>query len=283
MSYRLPLYSLLILAIMSCSQSPWRDDEPLARVGHRTLYISDLKGVFPPQVTAEDSLRLLNNYVATWVKNQLFLKLAEKNLDAQQKDVRDLLEEYRISLLVHRYEESYIEQQADTIIEKKAIERFYQKNHSLFTTQQAILKGRRIRIPKGSVYYNSIKSVFSSTKPSDVQLLKSFCAEASIQIEEFTNQWISLEDFLYGMPKEQDYEKILLKQKSLEVSDAAYTYLIAVQEYLPRKSISPIEYEYQNIKLILLNQRKKEILKKMQAGILKNAKQSKYVKIFINE
>ncbi|MGL4957085.1 MAG: hypothetical protein ACRC9X_07915, partial [Bacteroidales bacterium] len=266
-----------------CSYTPWADDELLVKIGNQSLYLSELSGVFSPHISEKDSIALLQNYVETWIKRRLLLKLAEKQLDAKQKDVSDLLEDYRTSLLIYRYEQSYIEQQVDTVVTNSAIQKFYQQNQPLFILSRPILKGVSIKVSKNSNRLAAIRNIYASTKSEDMLTLENFCAESSIKSEDFSNKWVTIEDLTLEMPKEHNYEVMLSSRRSFEVEDSYYVYFVVAREYLPRKSVAPMEYEYENIKSVLLNQRKKEIIEEMETRILQNAKNNNYVKVFINK
>ena len=115
---RLLLAQLLIIFLaLSCTKLETRNKEKsLARVMEKNLYPSDIRDIFPRNVSPEDSLLIQQNYVDEWVKKQLILQKAELNLTEEQKDVRQQIEEYRSSLLIYKYEQNLILQKLDTLI-----------------------------------------------------------------------------------------------------------------------------------------------------------------------
>jgi hypothetical protein len=99
----------MITLALSCTKLETRSREKsLAQVFDRNLYPSDIRDIFPSNVSPEDSIMIQQSYVDKWVKKQLILQKAELNLTEEQKDVRLQIEEYRSSLLIYKYEQNLI-------------------------------------------------------------------------------------------------------------------------------------------------------------------------------
>jgi hypothetical protein len=88
-------------------------NRPLAKVGAKTLYSSDIGDIYPKNADKADSIIALKNYVIAWCKREILVRQAENNLSSAQKDVSRQLEDYRTSLLIYRYEHEYIEHRLD--------------------------------------------------------------------------------------------------------------------------------------------------------------------------
>ena len=91
-------------------------DDAVARVGKEVLYRSDIRKLIPPGVPAEDSLRMVQQYINTWAKGKLLMLQAEANLSKEAKDVTGEVAEFRQNLLTFRYEKLYIESRLDTLV-----------------------------------------------------------------------------------------------------------------------------------------------------------------------
>ena len=110
-------FSLLILSILSgcgylSKTSP--GDMEVAKVGDKLLLRKELAAVLPRGITKPDSINQSKFYIQRWVRQELMLKQAEENLTEDQKDVQRELDEYRTSLIIHRYQQQLINQKLDT-------------------------------------------------------------------------------------------------------------------------------------------------------------------------
>ena len=72
------------------------------------------------------------DFIEKWVRNQLLLNKAEINLTDEEKNVEQQIENYRSSLLIYAYEQSYLRQNLDTVVTDKEIEDYYKENQSNF-------------------------------------------------------------------------------------------------------------------------------------------------------
>ena len=75
----------VLLTAYSCKRFPFAEHNAiLAEVEDKKLYLHDVSPIFTPNMTSEDSLKILRSYVDQWVKKQLKIKEAERMLDAVQ-------------------------------------------------------------------------------------------------------------------------------------------------------------------------------------------------------
>ena len=84
--WRLPivisLFSFLWLGTSGCGEGANQAsaDKLLARVHNKTLYLSELDGLFPQFATAEDSLLVIRAFTSRWVRDAVLLHAAEQNV-----------------------------------------------------------------------------------------------------------------------------------------------------------------------------------------------------------
>ncbi len=70
------------------------------------------QGFIPAGITGADSIAMVRDFKERWIRNQLLLNKAELNLTDEEKNVEQQIENYRSSLLIYAYEQSYIRQQS---------------------------------------------------------------------------------------------------------------------------------------------------------------------------
>ncbi|NQU85218.1 MAG: peptidyl-prolyl cis-trans isomerase, partial [Mariniphaga sp.] len=82
------LYILtLLLVAMSCSDSANDSDKPVAKVGDKYLYLSEVYDFVPNKIGVSDSTLMAEDYIKKWIQKELLIKKAEENLSHEQKDV----------------------------------------------------------------------------------------------------------------------------------------------------------------------------------------------------
>ncbi|MDR2814215.1 MAG: hypothetical protein LBB79_06125 [Prevotellaceae bacterium] len=258
-----------------------RQQKPLAVAGSKELHLENVKGIFPQNITEEDSLTLLRSYVDAWVKKELLLRLAEENLNSKQKDVSALLEDYRTSLLVYRYKQEYIERM-DTTVSELECETFYSENKQYLTLQKPVVRALFIKLRKKSPYLERIGKIYTSTNPNDITTLEDLCLQAALKFDYYGNRWLALDELTKDLPPRQGgYEERAAQKRAIEVEDDEYTYLVAIRDFKERNAIAPLEYEYGNIKAAILNQRKRNMIDNLEQRMLQEAKEKNIVKIYV--
>ena len=113
--------------IFSCKNSGKKNMTPVARVNHKYLYLSDLHGIVPVNTPTKDSISIMKDYIEKWIKRQVIIDKAELNLTNEQKDVDELIENYRAALLIYKYQQEYLKQRIDTNLTDDEIEKYYRQ------------------------------------------------------------------------------------------------------------------------------------------------------------
>ncbi len=264
---------LWIFALFSCTGLDTRNKEkPLARVFDRELYLSEIRDVFPSNVSVEDSVLILQNYIDKWIKKQLILQKAELNLTGEQKDVRQQIEEYRSSLLIFKYEQSLILQKLDTIILSGQIEAYYNENSSNFILDQNIVKALYIKLPLDAPNYATVRRLYTSEDEEDIRQLESYCYQYAVKYDYFEDDWVPFGRITDELPDEiTNPERYLRSYRYIEQQDSAFRYLVNVREYDPASSVAPLEYVEDKIRSIILNQRKVQFIKNLENNIYLDA------------
>ncbi len=259
--------------LVSCMELDSRNREKsLARVYERNLYLSDIQDIFPPNVSPQDSVLILQNYVDKWIKKQLILQKAELNLTEEQKDVRQQMDEYRSSLLIFKYEQSLILQKLDTIILQEEIQAYYEENQSNFVLDENIVKALYIKLPADAPNLYRARQLYRSEREEDFQQLESYCYQYAVKYDYFDDRWISFSRIMDELPDPlRNPESYLRYNRFIEQQDSAFRYYVKVREYHLASSTAPHEYVEQKIRSIILNQRKVQFVKELENNIYLDA------------
>ncbi len=262
----LVIISLLIINGMACQNEAFRDsDRILARAYDAYLYESDLDNIVPEGTSPTDSLSIAQNFINNWIKNQLILYKAEKNLSNEQKDFSKLIQDYRNSLVIYEYETQLINQKLDTLVRDSEIEAYYNENQSNFKLNENIVQAVYVKIDEKSKYLNKIKKLSRSNDEQDRDSLTYYCIRYAEDFDLIDREWITFDDLLLRVPiPTGNPETFLTKNAFVQHYEKPYWYFVNFLDYGLSESLSPLSLERENIRSILLNKRKKLLIKKMQ-------------------
>jgi hypothetical protein len=280
----LVISSFLILVFGSCnllSQKAKGKEKAIARVNDKYLYPEDLVNVVPAGTAANDSIEITTAYINNWVRQELLLKQAEDNLEETNRDFTDQIEQYRNSLIIYAYESELVKQKLDTVVPASEIEDYYQKNQSNFHLRENIVLASYVIINKNSPVANKVKSLLTSSRDADKEKLQTLCQENNVDFLINDGTWMSFADLARKIPiTVDDQEEFLSKNKFFEVKDSTTMYYVAISSYKSKESISPLNFETENIRTILLNKRKAAMLQRMEDDLISNAVKHKKYEIF---
>jgi hypothetical protein len=276
---------LLVLMVGASACSFFRDaqDEPIAEAFGKKLYMSDVKSIFPEGVKPSDSLAILKGYIDSWTRKQILLNIAEENLSSSDKDVEQELDDYRSTLLINRYEQQYLNQKLDTNVSKEEVQKVYSANSQSFILTASIVKALYIKIKTTSPYLDKIRSLYRAGGESSMKELESVGRQAADNFDYFNEKWVFFNEILSELPtKPANADEFLVKNPNFEQHDNAYTYFVSVRQYRLKGSLSPFDYEMENIKSVILNKRRQELIEGLEKGVFENAKRQNKVKVYVD-
>jgi hypothetical protein len=273
----IPALLLILLTLVSC-RNKGADQDAVARVYDSYLYLSDLKGVVPQGVSSKDSAEITRNYIQNWIQKKIMVHQAEKNLSDDQKDFSEDLENYRNSLAIYAYESMLVNQKIDTNVSIKEIEEYYAQNQENFLLKNNIVKVLYVKIAKSSKSKVQIKKLIFGGANSEAERtkLESLCASGAVNFYLDDAKWLQFDDLLKEIPIEAYNQELYLKNnRKIEISDEEYTYLLNIRELKIRDEVSPLSFEKTNIRDIIINKRKVDLINKMREDVFKEAENNK--------
>lgn len=123
---------MLLMALVSCNNgNDGNGDRVVATIYDKTLHQSDLTSVLYEGISVNDSLVRTRAFINNWIRVQLIIHQAEKNLDKSELDFSRQIEDYRNSLIIYKYQTQLIEQNLDTVVSDAEIEKYLEDNAPL--------------------------------------------------------------------------------------------------------------------------------------------------------
>jgi len=272
----------LVLILSACTdKNSTSEGNVLARVGDYYLYENDFKGSLPQNIAAKDSLTLAKNFINTWVREKLLLVQAEKNLTPEQMNFDKQIETYRNSLIIYQYEALLISQQINNDVAEYEIEDYYERNKDIFKLRQSIVKADYVIIDVNSPHVKKIKTYLQSNNMNLVDSLETYCQLYADRYLINQDQWMSFNELLNIIPIQTiNQESFLQNNRFVEINDDSKQYFVKFLAYNIKDQISPLTIERENIKNIILNKRKIELINKMHNQLFEDALNSDIVEIY---
>lgn len=267
---------LAVLVFSSCQflQKTFSSKEkPVARVYSEYLFPSDLEGVVPKGTSSADSVLLVQSYIENWIRQTVILKQATDNVELNQDELEKQLETYRQSLIIYSYEQQLIAQNLDTTVSNAQIKKYYEENKENFELKKSIVKATYAKIPKNALRIENAKRWFNSNKPKDRNELETYCMQFSANYSLTDTSWLFMDELSMIIPLDRFSESsILQKNNYINFSDQEFVYLVKIKDFMYKEDLSPLEFETDNIKNIIINKRKIELIDKMENQVYQKAR-----------
>lgn len=274
---------LFLLIFVSCKYVEKKNEDLLlARVYDKQFYLSDLNEVIPDYVKGNDSVELARQYVNSWIREMLLLHQSETNLTEQQLNVEKQLQNYRNSLITYIYEKELIKQKLDTSVLYTEIEKYYNANKENFELKNNIIKALYVKLHKDVPELTKFKQWLTSEEQKDREALESYCIKYASNYFLDDQSWLLFDDILKEVPIETYNKELFLQNNKLvSVQDSSYIYFMNIKGFKIKNSLSPLSFEKENIRNIILNKRKMELVNKMKEDIYKNALEKKQIEVYL--
>ena len=272
---------LLLPLLFSCIFADRSEKIPLAKVGDEILYMSELESVLPNNLSREDSILMAEDYIKKWVTTELLIKKAHENLTMAQRDVSKELEEYRNSLIIYRYKKELLADKMDTLVNDEDVRQFYDANKQNFILANDILKAIYIKIPLQVSKPEQARAFCEMTTGEDLKELQEFCLRNAESYQFYLDEWVDARIVLQNLPDmPEDFSFRNLKNSLVEKRDEKYYYLVCVIGYGRKGTVAPLEYVSNNIRDIIINNRKTEFLKKIEEDVYVEGIRNQKFKIY---
>ncbi len=256
--------------------------ELVASVGNSFLFESDIANLISPKTNREDSILIVEQFVRNWIKKELLVKEANNSVKINQSEIEKKVSDYRYALLSYEYQRQVIQQSLDTAVSFEEIENYYEENRENFALRQNIFRGRYLKISNDAPKKNDIRRWIKSSRPQDLESLKSYAFQFADNYSLEDSTWIKFDDIIKNSPLSTVSNKVqfLRRNRYVEEADSVYLYLLKIQEYKISEEASPLEFVQEEIRNIILNKRKVALAKGLENDIYERAKENEDYKIY---
>ncbi|QYJ68415.1 hypothetical protein [Flavobacterium litorale] len=275
---------LAILCFSSCNyfKEEQKPEQGVARVNNAYLYPEDLKGIVPVGTSREDSIAIIKSFIDRWASQKLLYNAAELNLSQEkQKEYDVLVNQYKVDLYTKAYIEELVKRSVDTLVTDKDIADYYDAYKDNFRTPETLVRLKYIKLDKEHPKFEKIRKKFLSDKKKDFNDLN----DISIQFKSFAfndSTWVDMNQVYTKLPfiTPDNRDTYISENISYQYPDSTDVYMVKVVKVLNKNNISPYEYIKPTLKQLIINNRKLELIKKLEKEITDDAIKNKKYEVY---
>ena len=281
-TYTFLLLLFLLVATTSCFKDTSKKEGAVARVNESNLSVSELDHLIPLGTSPEDSVNMVQGYLNSWATKQLLLDAAAFNLsDEKKEEIQDLVDNFKTDLLTTAYLDLMVRQKVDTVVRDSDLKAYYEENKERMLTDDVLVQLRYVNVMNGNTNLSTIKKYFMSSKKEDFNKLE----DLSLQMKSYAlndTVWVNVNQIYDRLPfvTPENISSYISGNMFYEVQDSVSTYMVKVYKVLDKKSIAPYDYIKPTLEMMLLNNRKMELMKKIQKDILDDATKNKQYEVY---
>ncbi len=275
------LISILLLLLFTACQQQAEDKEIVATAYEYNLYLDELKDVMPDNVHGQDSVIYAQTYINQWLFKKVELHHAEMNIKNENIDFERQIEDYRNSLLIYEYQKRLVQQKLDTVVSDGEIQKYYLEHKTDFTLKRNIVQVSFLKIPiDDKKNIAQVKKLLRSYKEEDMPKLKDIAEHIAVNYLLDDDMWIFFDDLTKEIPiKTYNQVSFLRNNRVVVEQDSLYSFLLRINDFKIADSTSPIEFEYDRIRSIIINIRKLDLIQRMEKELFIQAQEEGKVKI----
>jgi hypothetical protein len=271
-----------LLSLFACNNKTKKNGIALASYNGKTLYLTDIKDQLNVLGNKEDSIARQNALVQSWITQAVLLDNAVKNLGDSNQVFKQLIEDYENSLYIYHYQQSLSKTLVDTTLNDSLLYSYYIQNKQNFELKRDIVKIWYAKFQISHDMSEDFSTNFGSSEKSSELFIKEYCDRFA------ENHFVSSEDWLYfdeirkEIPLDPSYapSSFLRSKKVRQFEDEEYVYWLKIVDYKVKNKISPFELVKDEIKQMLLNQRKVKALNNNQKKLVQRALKNGDAKIY---
>ncbi|WP_446772302.1 peptidylprolyl isomerase [Macellibacteroides fermentans] len=263
----------LSVSLFACKKAIQTDEpDALVKVNDRILTRNEVESLIPKGTTSADSLLLAESYIKKWVKDELVLKIAQRNLGSDKETIDKLVDAYRRSLLRYRYQEKLIQEKLSDEIQESDVLTYYDTNKEKFVLDKNLIKGLFLKVPADAPNLSEVKTWYKSGNVASLEKIEKYSIQNAAIYEYFFDKWVDFDEIRNNIPNQiSNPESFLRTNKILEVTDSSFCYFLNIRQVLLKGQVEPFEYAEPRIREILINQRKLDFIKEFEEELYNDA------------
>ena len=264
-------FIIISILFVGCKMSGDEDGQNVARFNDSYLNKSDFSELMT-NYSEEDSVAKANSVINNWAINKILIERAKLNLtESRLNEIESLVDDYRSDLLSDSYLEALVNSTINLEVDSSEIQSLFDSNKNLFLLNEDIYRLIFIELPQDFSDTYEVRKRIRRFSEKDQYFLDSISYRYNNYSFD-TKTWVSEKKLLNDFDFLNSYSYRSLKNYNFyQYKDSLSLYLIKIVDSARKGEISPIENVLSTLEYMSLNQRKKKVMLKIKANILKDA------------
>jgi hypothetical protein len=258
------------------------DDTVLAAVDENTLKRSDLDFITMDSPSEEDSANLAERYMQSWIRKQLMIKEAGRNMAFDEAELNRKMLDYKYALMVYEFEKSYVNENLNMAVSDEEINAYYEENKVNFTLKKIIVRTNFLKIEKDIPQRSQISRLLSSKREGDKKELRDLALRFAANYYLEDSVWIEFDDIVLNTPliENNNHVELLRRNDLIQVDDDRFSYYFKILEYKLQDQVPPLEFMKEEISKIILNKRRVALAESLHKEVYQRALEKNDFKIY---
>lgn len=273
------IYYILFILTLSISCKNENKEVKLARFNDVFLYQSELINEIPITLNENDSAIFANNYIHKWLVDQMIMEKSEEMIPLKFNSVEKKINKYKRSLITYEFEQFYINKRLDTSISYLEINDYYTSHLDDFVLNDYVVKCMYMKVPKKSKIIKDVKKNYHIINEKMVDQMVKLGQKENVKFYYNPEEWIFFDDLLKELPILENYSKVefIKKKKKTIIEYNDYVYFVNIFDFIIKNGTSPLSFETNKIKSIILNRRSRDLRKKLRLDLYDDGMRNNYI------
>ena len=268
---------IVLIALVSLNACVFFSDETIedkvvVSAFGKNLLLDSLCSRIPDELSFEDSTLLSERIIEGWVRENVLLAQAEKNINEFSSEFEASIRSYRNALLVTQFEREFIASRVDTQVQDEEIEKFHSDYPELFQLKEHVLRAVFFEINTEEDMLDSARIWLTTADSSSIPKLEQWSIERGAHFALDVDYWWFLSDLLQTVPMQvYRIEDQLRDRRLIEFTDGDTRYLLRILEHRLKDLPSPISIARKRIVDLIIQERRRSILENLRDDLVSDA------------
>lgn len=266
---------LLVLMILGISCQEETPKNWVAKYKDNIITQSEIQSVIPKNLSEDDSLQFVQQYIEKWIKDRILVSqkenfLSEEEINTIEAQVASYREDLSESMIEDKLMLSFSEE-----VSEEELQEYYEKFPDTFILKNDIITYRLLEIPSDSA--STFKKLLRN---NDIEDLKIRLETYNYYHDFKENNWIELNNLLSSdiLPNKIKNQNLLVKDEIFSATENEKTFILKIEEFGKKGERAPYSFIKPTIKSVILNKRKLNLLSEKKHELYEKALENDEIK-----
>lgn len=265
---------IFILLLVSCSSD--HGDAWIAKYGDDVVTKAEIQQILPKDISADDSIQFVRQYVENWVKDKILIQESENILSEDElQKIEEKIAAYREDITEATIEDHLMQNFSDSVSEKE-MKAYHENFPDTFVLKKNIISYRIMEIPKDS------SGIFKKLMRNDeMDELTTRLKHNGYYFDFKKDNWIEKEKLTASdiLPKRIKNQNLMDEGQIFSSNSNDKTFVLQVVEIGRKGKNAPYSYIKPTIKSVVLNKRKLNLLSRKKKELYDKALENDEIEI----